>query len=167
MLIDLTPNMVEIERRAEIAKDMNFDYIPQYKDVWKQGIGIYQCMCNFNFCEEEFLEKLNRWGYNKRNPMTGNFEEEYIEPYGVADNINQIKGLYKKQIECPNTKWVISLTPVFQDLENKGKGGGWRWHKWGKYIGELDPKCEYLDDEDFGEDFKHIICFRLYKVEEN
>lgn len=54
----------------------------------------------------------------------------------------------------------------YRNLENRGKGGGWRWHKWGTYIGTLDPQCEYLDDEDFGEDFKYVLCFHLYHVKE-
>lgn len=27
------------------------------------------------------------------------------------------------------------------------EGGGWRWRKWGEYIGDGEPTREYLDDE--------------------
>ena len=56
---------------------------------------------------------------------------------------------------------IIAVTPVFQ---HKGETDGWRWHKWGPYIGTLNPQYEYLDDENFGDDFEYVLCFELYKV---
>jgi len=82
----------------------------------------------------------------------------------VADSIDQIKEYYKEEIEDTEKKYIITATPVFQEKENKGKWGGWRWHKWGEYIGKLEPKCEYLDDEEFGDDFQYVICFHLYQI---
>ena len=43
---------------------------------------------------------------------------------------------------------TLTLTHVPKELENAGKGGGWRWHKWGPYVGKGEPTMEYLDDED-------------------
>ena len=83
--------------------------------------------------------------------------------YGVADNIEQIKEYYKEWIE--KSDWVIEITPIFQEKENAGKGGGWRWHKNGEYIGTLEPQCEYLDDEEFGEDWQgYVYCYHIYPV---
>ena len=168
MLVNLTPNWKEIERRALIAKKHNFEYIPQCDEQLMQyGIGIYQCNFDFNFSHEEFLEfDIDKGIYNI--PFDQSFEvfaPTYNKAqYGVADSIDQIKEYFKEEIEDPNRKYFITATPVFQDKQNKGKGGGWRWHKWGEYIGKLDYKCEYLDDEDFSDDFKYVICFHLYEV---
>lgn len=166
MLVNLTPNEKEIERRRGIAKEHNFEYLPQCDErLMKYGIGFYQCNFNFNFSYNEFLE------FNiDKGVINIPFEQSYeaFAPnynktqYGVADSIEQIKEYYKEEIEDKTRKYFIAFTPVFQDKKNKGKGGGWRWHKWGKYIGNLDRRCEYLDDEDFGDDFKYVITFHLY-----
>lgn len=179
MLINLTPNIEEIERRKIIAKENNFEYIPQSDPQWIKETGIYQSSCPFNFAEEEFIEKLDGLYYNEKlyeiNKKEGETLLQYfvrtanstwISQYGVADNIEQIKEFYKKQIKDKKSKFVISVTPVYQDKENKGKCDGWRWHKWGEYIGKLNPQHEYLDDEDFGDEFKYVLCFNLYYVNE-
>lgn len=31
--------------------------------------------------------------------------------------------------------------------EHEPPKDGWRWHKWGPYIGTQEPKAEYLYDE--------------------
>jgi hypothetical protein len=84
--------------------------------------------------------------------------------HGVADSVEQLKEYFKDEIEDPSRRYFIACTPVFQDRENRGRGGGWRWHKWGEYIGKLDPQHEHLDDEDFGDDFEYVICFSINEV---
>ena len=176
MLVNLTPDLAEIERRKQVALEYDFDYIPQSDPQWIQEIGIYQSSFPFNFPVAEFSETLDGYNYNeklyeikkKENETllqyNGRTSKNWVSQYGVADNIEQIKEFYKKQIKDKKQKFVIAVTPVYQDKENKGKGGGWRWHKWGEYIGKLDSKCEYLDDEEFGDDFQYILCFHLYAV---
>lgn len=165
MLVNLTPNWVETARRISIAEEHKFEYLPQHDAKLMQcGDGIYQCNYDFNFTHEEFLEfeGLANIPFDQQYEV---FKPNYHKvQYGVADSIEQIKEYYKEEIEDPNRKYFISVTPVFQNKENKNKSGGWRWHKWGRYIGELNPKCEYLDDEDFGEDFKYVISFHLCEV---
>lgn len=168
MLVNLTPNPKEIKRRKKIAKQHNFEYLPQnHASLMQYGTGIYQCNIAFNFGYSEFLEfDIDKGIFNIP------FEQAYeaFKPtyhkvqYGVADSIDQIKEYYKEEIEDTEKKYIITATPVFQDKENKGKWGGWRWHKWGEYIGKLEPKCEYLDDEEFGDDFQYVICFHLYQI---
>lgn len=173
MLVNLTPNTEEIERRKAIAAEHGFEYTPQHDPKWLQETGIYQSSFPFNFPDEEFVEKLDGWGYNesKKKPDESILEyygrtDKWIAQYGVADDIEQIKEFYKDLIKDPNDKFVIAVTPVYQDKENKGNGGGWRWHKWGQYIGKLNPQHEYLDDEEFGDDFEYVLCFHLYYVKE-
>jgi hypothetical protein len=62
-------------------------------------------------------------------------------------------------------KFAVGFHPMIQDKESEG--GGWRWHKWGQYIGKHDIKCEYLDDEDLSDisqDF--ILCFHIYEFKD-
>ena len=168
MLVNLTPNQKEIDRRYLIAKENDFVYTPQNsKELMQYGVGIYQCNFAFNFSHNDFLE------FNiDENVFNIPFDQSYelFKPdyrkaqYGVADSIDQLKEYFKEEIEDAERKYFIEITPVFQDKENKGKSDGWRWHKWGEYIGKLDTQCEYLDDEDFGEDFEYVLCYHIYEV---
>lgn len=131
MLVNLTPDIQEIERRIEIAKEHNFPYTPQSDPSWIQETGIYRANFDFNFPASEFEEfkGMGNIPFEKSHDL---FRPTYHKSqYGVADSIEQIKEYYKDEIDDPNKKFFISLTPVFQDKENKYKGGGWRWHKWG------------------------------------
>ena len=52
----------------------------------------------------------------------------------------------------------------FYKIEKEPGEGGWRWHKWGPYIGKHDVQHEYLADEDLsdiGQEFVYI--FHLYQ----
>lgn len=164
MLVDLTPYHAESERRAQVAKEHSFEFVPQWDEQWKEGTGIYQCNMGANFSHEEFEE------FKDDNNIPFKQSYELFAPhyeksqYGVADNVEQLKEYFKEEIEDQNRKYFIALTPVFQEPENKGRGGGWRWYKWGPYIGTLPRECEYLDDEDFGPDFEYIICFHIYEI---
>jgi hypothetical protein len=164
MLVNLTPDLQEIERRKQIAIEHKFEYVPQSDTSWLQETGIYQSSFPYNFPEIEF-EEFKGMCNIPREQSYEMFKPTYHKnSYGVADSIEQIKEYYKEEIEDAEKKYFIVLTPVFQEKENKGKGGGWRWHKWGEYIGKLDTRCEYLDDEEFGDDFKYVICFSIYLV---
>lgn len=159
MLVNLTPIQSEIDRCKKIAKENNFEYTPQSDPKWLQETGIYQSSMAFNFPDYEFEELKERLSWEERYMCV-----DPKETYGVADDIEQIKEYYKEEIADPDRKFFIHLTPVWQEKENAGKGGGWRWHKWGEYIGKLNPQCEYLDDEDFGDDFKYVITFTIQLV---
>lgn len=164
MLCNLTPYVKEFERRKKIADENNFEYIAQYDEKLNIETGIYRSNFDFNFTHEEFIEfkdMLNIPYEISYNLFAPTFHKSQ---YGVADNVEQIKEYFKEEINDEARKFFIEVTPVFQEKENKGKGGGWRWHKWGRYIGKLNPQCEYLDDEDFGDDFEYILCFHIYEI---
>jgi len=160
MLVNLTPIESEIKRRYDVAKENNFEYTPQSDPKFLQETGIYQSSFPFNFPEDEF-DELKKLNWDDRYKIFPNYEKV---TYGVADTIEQIKEYYKEEVADKDLKYCLALTPVWQEKENKGKGGGWRWHKWGKYIGKLNSQCEYLDDENFGDDFQYVITFTLYAV---
>lgn len=87
--------------------------------------------------------------------------------YGVADNFSQISNYLKERfekIEQDNkdidTLVVITATPIIKSCEPDD--GGWRWHKWGRYIGVRHPEHEYIHDED--DTINVVWCFDVISV---
>ena len=74
--------------------------------------------------------------------------------YGVADNIEQVLDYY-------NTRNFKGNHVVLVKWIRKNHNCGWRWHKWGEYIGTQNPRCEYLDDEP---EIEKVLIFSIYKV---
>lgn len=94
-------------------------------------------------------------------------KEDYFEfynydlsPYGVCDTIDQVKERYEKWLNHPDYKFCVSFTKVVKSEQSPQ--GGWRWHKWGEYIGSKNPKMEYLYDED--ETIQEVYCYHVYQI---
>lgn len=107
-------------------------------DVEKLSTGVYQ-VGHFNF--ETYL---------------GNYDYTEVG-YGVCDNYQQV-------IDCYNLNemggdYVLAITPIYKS--HQSESGGWRWHKWGKYIGVHEITQEYLYDEPVVE---LVYCFTLFQV---
>lgn len=82
-----------------------------------------------------------------------------IESDGVADNLDQVKAHFREFIDDPVRQYVVSL--VRMRKAEQPEHGGWRWHKWGEYIGTQQPMCEYLYDEPVIEE---VCVFDIYEV---
>lgn len=119
-------------------------------------------------------------------------EFELIDKYkfftmsGVSDNASQVKNYLNKIINIylngtskdvyffegqglfnliknePNYKFILLLTPIINNHDTS-LWGGWRWHKWGEYIGKHNPQYEYLDHET-GIDY--VLVWKLCIVKE-
>lgn len=79
-----------------------------------------------------------------------------LQIYGIADNIEQIKKLYEKVLD-KSKDYVCLATPIV-----KGENGGWRWHKWGPYIGTQKPTAEYLDEEEL---INQVFVYHIHEVQ--
>lgn len=112
------------------------------------------------------IERLT--DYETVNPM-GNKYLYIVNQYGVADNATQVmrrleqslkdylfgndleeefylgKSLVKFMELYPEYKLVLLMTPYVNTKDCSW--GGWRWHKWGEYIGVHEPQHEYLSCE--------------------
>ena len=112
------------------------------------------------------IERLT--DYETVNPM-GNKYLYSVNLYGVADNATQVirhleqslkdyffgndleeefylgKSLVKFIELYPEYKLVLLMTPHVNTKDCSW--GGWRWHKWGEYIGVHEPQHEYLSCE--------------------
>ena len=84
--------------------------------------------------------------------------------YGVVDSPKQFLEKFSDFLEKDKRPLVVMFDHVEKKPENIGLGGGWRWYKWGEYLGDGQPTSEYLDDEEGFLD--GIYCFHIYNVEE-
>lgn len=70
-----------------------------------------------------------------------------IPEYGVCDSPEQFLEKFGDKLrEDQNFEYAVGITCVRKD--DQPQSGGWRWHKWGGYIGKHTPQYEYLYDED-------------------
>jgi hypothetical protein len=86
-----------------------------------------------------------------------------LYPYGVCDNPLQFYKKFYQHIVTDQRRLAVFFTHVLKEPQKAGCGGGWRWHKWGDYVGEGKPTTEYLDDEQGFDD--GIYCYHMYEVE--
>jgi len=114
--------------------------------------GFYQCN-HFNF---ELKFRNNKQIFELDYPK---FNDEF-NCYGVCDSPQQLLVSLPNEVLTGPKKYVISMTQLLK--ENQNSGGGWRWHKWGPYIGMQNPQCEYLYDEP---NIKEVWVYHIYQIE--
>ena len=79
-------------------------------------------------------------------------------PYGVSDDVEQILE-YIPELENDSERTFVLFVTVVRRADQESTGG-WRWHKWGEYIGKHEPKHEYLYDE---KDIDEVLCWHVYE----
>jgi hypothetical protein len=90
----------------------------------------------------------------KRSPETS------LWSWGVVDFPEQLLKL-APFLETDERQFVISFTLI--DAEQQPPYGGWRWHKWGPYIGNYEPKAEYIYDEP---EIEKVYVYHIYEVDQ-
>lgn len=64
--------------------------------------------------------------------------------YYVDDSPEDFIRKYHDILESDERIFAVFFTRIDR---HPGESGGWRWHKWGEYLGVHTPVAEYLDDE--------------------
>jgi len=80
-----------------------------------------------------------------------------IDAYGVCDSVEQLLAACP-ELEAPGRRFVVTVTPVKR--ANQPADGGWRWHKWGDYIGTQNPQHEYLYDDVH---IDMVLCYHIFE----
>lgn len=83
-------------------------------------------------------------------------DDEYVYEYGVCDFPQQVLDKYGKFLEEHEDHFCITFARIGKDCD-------WRWHKWGIYIGDKNPQCEYLKDED--DSIQGVYVYHIYRLE--
>lgn len=119
-------------------------------------------------CLKKGLYQIGHFSFNMEMAVALTFEQEYPDfgsypdCYGVCDSPDQFCSKFEELLEKDERNLVVSFTHVRKNPDNAGKGGGWRWHKWGPYFGTGEPAAEYLDDEEGFDD--GIYVYHIYEV---
>lgn len=105
------------------------------------------------------IYEIGHYGSSDFLPGYEAYPKLAIGPYGVCDSIEQLLAACPELVNNPERQFVVTVTRVTREKEPAAYG--WRWHKWGEYIGTQNPQHEYLYDE------KHIESILVYHIYEN
>jgi hypothetical protein len=113
---------------------------------------------------QQGVYKIKHFSFNhmigwKDRFVEGSWEMTPKSGYGVADNVDQILA-YHPELTDPETRYCLSVTEIRRD--DQPESGGWRWHKWGEYIGSQNPQCEYLYNET---GIESVLVYHFYELE--
>jgi len=81
-----------------------------------------------------------------------------VGPYGVCDTVRQLLDACPELEKDPQREFVVTVTPIRRADESPS--GGWRWHKWGAYIGTQCPQHEYLYDDTH---IDEVLVYHIYE----
>lgn len=118
----------------------------------------YVLMAHWNpeFNIPEIARNRNRWmDENYKNPL---YDME-VPSYGVCDSVEQFHKKFGKELQDHTESFIVTFVEIRRDQQDSW--GGWRYHKWGDYVGDQNPQHEYLYDD------KHIdvvFTFSVYHV---
>lgn len=56
-------------------------------------------------------------------------------------------------------KYIVELRSVYRDTQPREDG--WRWSKWGTYLGTQERRSEYLYDEP---DISCVFTYHIFKI---
>lgn len=179
MLVNLSPKKTFNTEAEKHAKYMN-RHVREYDDEkykpWRftdlftptQYTGVYMCwdkgIIN-SWCKQRIVYNSKTY-WNTLDNIHRICDyiayDNNVWYYGVADNIEQVLELYNKnEFGYFKGNHVILYNEVIKNPNEPCSG--WRWHKWGEYIGTQKPRCEYLNDEPEPE-INKVITFSIVKV---
>jgi hypothetical protein len=78
--------------------------------------------------------------------------------YGVCDSVGQFLEKFGVAFKADHAEFCLSFTRIAKDEQSPE--GGWRWHKWGPYVGNGEPTTEYLYDEPR---FAEVYVFHVFR----
>ncbi len=124
--------------------------------VQRLAKGVYQ-IGHFGFDYEIGLKWKN---FEDSYPSLQHADEtKYIGSYGVCDNYQQVIDQCANLKDSDSTPYALSVTSIKKSEQYPD--GGWRWHKWGDYIGTQTPTTEYIYDEPLIEE---VFVYHIYKI---
>jgi len=172
MLTNLTPEEDQIFRSAPLY--LIFNRTPAVylgEGLLLAGVNADNALSPFIKTNSPFAD-IRRIRYNEMDkyewgsPEAAAFraerdaaEENLPEEYGVCDYPYQIIDTWPTLVSDPDHRYIVTLDEIRKD--EQPSDGGWRWHKWGTYIGDREPLCEYLYDEP---EIDNVYVFHIHEL---
>jgi hypothetical protein len=101
---------------------------------------------------------LKEWEHYPEFPDVDTDEGSiYRSSRGVCDNVDQVLRLYP-ELESSERQFIVTLTAI--ERATQPRSGGWRWSKWGEYIGTQKPENDYIYDD------RHIDGVHVFHIYE-
>lgn len=127
--------LIDVVLKNDPLMDMVAGFAGYSTNIVRLGLGIYQ-IGHFNF--EHVLGDIvkEKWP---------DFSDDTFNSFGVCDDFTQIIAKCPELVDDRNRKFAIAVCEIIKSKQPAQ--GGWRWHKWGPYIGTKKPTTEYLYDE--------------------
>lgn len=101
-----------------------------------------------------------------RDIILDSYPKVYISPgcsypasFFVDDSPQAVVDRLKDILTDADGDYFVTITHIRKD--DQESEGGWRWHKWGPYVGARDPQCEYLYDEP---DIDGVVVAHIYQT---
>lgn len=108
------------------------------------------------------LYMSTHWSFEHATP---DVVEQYPEieglenAFGVCDSPSQFMTKFGELLEKDPRRFAVSFVKISR--ADQSPDGGWRWHKWGPYVGAQTPTTEYLYDEPL---ISEVHTFHVYEV---
>jgi hypothetical protein len=83
----------------------------------------------------------------------------FLETYGVCDSPEQLLSIY--DFEKDKRKLFICFVEIRRD--DQPSDGGWRYHKWGEYVGEQNPQNEYIY---YDKHIEKVYTYHVYELKD-
>jgi len=83
--------------------------------------------------------------------------DTWFNCYGVCDSPEQFIGRFEEKLQNDPRKLFVTFFKI--EKKKQPKQDGWRWHKWGPYIGDKNPQHEHIFDED--ESILEVHCYHV------
>ena len=136
---------------SDILENPKPKLMNEYPNMLDHGRG--ECPLSYGVCDS--YEQL-------KNYKIKDYYAEELEDANLAEHINPDKTLFEV-LSASERKYALFFTKIHQEPGE----GGWRWHKWGPYIGKHDIQCEYLADEDLSDiDQKYVVIFHIFEFKD-
>lgn len=90
------------------------------------------------------------------------YEEDrsnYLGTYGVCDSPDQFIEYAAGRLDVPDRFFVVSFVCI--ERSGQPESGGWRYHKWGDYIGQQNPQSEYLYHDTH---IERVYTYHIYEL---
>jgi hypothetical protein len=163
--------LVDLPADWTAPSDPTMDVIAEGRRVpTRLARGVYETHVNFGhdirgliLTEYPFMDLLHK--HLDRNQELRDKGEPLVEwpdlpdDFGVCDTWEQITERWPSLAADQGHRYLVYLSPVLK--ADQYPHGGWRWHKWGPYIGTLEPRYEYLYDEP---DIERVYVFQIVEL---